>query len=436
MGQGRRTDQIEAAKEVMAKTVPALPKEVRVGLVAYGHRKKGDCADVETLVPSGSNDRDALLKKVAALSPKGKTPMAASIKQTAEALKTKENETIIVLVSDGIETCHEDPCGVVKALKQSGVKFVLHVVGFGVNKKAEAQLSCMAEAGGGKFFTAGDAESLLAVLDTVKKEVAVKVEKAKTETVKAVSKLGKLEITLPKSAEKALAGVRIIRVKDNKKIKESEKVAGTHPLLAGEYKVELLFAQPNYRKPDPADAGVWEVKGGQTTKIELGAVVINIAKGLGEAVAGVSLVDEKTGKDFMSHHPSNNNYYMFKPKATPAGTYTLCFTFGRNKKPSTVVKGVKVEAGKETVVTLDSGIQLKKAKENVQSWQLKPAGGKEVVLDIKRRWDNDYPLWKAFPVQPGSYDLWVTIKGMGEALPAGEGIEIKKGQTLVFNTGL
>ena len=435
-GKAGSQTKIEAAKEVMAKTVPALPKEVRVGLVAYGHRTKGDCADVETLVPSGSTDRDGLLKKVAALNPKGKTPMAASIKQTAEALKTKENETTIVLVSDGIETCHDDPCGVVKALKQSGIKFVLHVVGFGVDKKASDQLACLAEAGGGKFFTAGDAQSLLAVLDTVKKEVAVKVEEAKTKPVQAASKLGKLEIVLPKSAEKALAGVHIIRAKDGKTVKEAQKVAGTHPLLAAEYKVVLLFAQPNYRKPDPAEAGTWEVKGGQTTKLELGAVVINIAKGLGDTVAGVGLVDEKSGKAFMNHHAADNNYYMFMPRAVPPGTYTLTFTFGPSKKQSPVAKDIKVSAGQEAVVTLDSGIQLKKAKENVQSWQLKPAGGKEAVLNVERRWDNDYPLWKAFPIKPGRYDLWVTVKGMAEPLPVGEGIEIKQGQTVVFDTGL
>ena len=40
-GQAGGQSKIEAAKEVMAKAVPALPGEVRLGLVAYGHRKKG-----------------------------------------------------------------------------------------------------------------------------------------------------------------------------------------------------------------------------------------------------------------------------------------------------------------------------------------------------------------------------------------------------------
>lgn len=435
-GKAGNQTKIEAAKQVMQKAVPELPPEVRVGLVAYGHRSKGDCADVETLVEAGSTDRAGLLKKVAALNPKGKTPIASSIKQTVESLKTKENETTIILVSDGIETCHDDPCGVVKALKQSGIKFVLHVVGFDVDAKGKAQLACLAQAGGGKYFSAGDAAGLLAALEAVKKDVSVKVEKAKTTKVKTVSKLGKLQISLPAEAAKSLAGVRIIRVSDGKVLKEAKKVAGTHPLLAGQYKVELLFAQPNYRKPDVAQAGTWEVKGGQTTKLALGAVAINIAKGLGTAVAGVGLVDEKTGTVYVNHLSPDNDYYLFKPRAVPPGTYTLTFTFGNSKGPSPVASGIKVAAGQVATVTLDSGIQLKKSGAAVQSWQLKAAGTDKVVLNIKRRWDNDYPLWRAFPVQPGKYDLWVTVKGMAEPLPVGEGLAIQKGQTLELDTGL
>jgi Ca-activated chloride channel family protein len=181
---------IEVAKEVMASAVTALPKEVRVGLTAYGHRKKGDCTDVEILIPAGSNDRQGLLKKVMSLSPKGKTPIAASIKMVAENLKNKENETTIILVSDGIETCHDDPCGVVKALKQSGIKFIIHVVGFGVDTKATEQLKCIASAGGGRYFGVADASALASAFEAVKEDVTVKVEKAKTTKVKATHQKG------------------------------------------------------------------------------------------------------------------------------------------------------------------------------------------------------------------------------------------------------
>ncbi|MCF8103557.1 MAG: VWA domain-containing protein [Desulfarculaceae bacterium] len=426
---------IEAAKEVMAKAVPALPAEVRLGLVAYGHRKKGDCADVEVLVAPGSGDRAGLLKKVAALSPKGKTPIADSIKQTAELLKSKENETTIVLVSDGIETCEADPCGVVKALKQSGIKFVLQVVGFDVDAGGKAQLECLASAGGGKYFSAGDAAGLMAALEAVKKEVTVKVEAAKTVKTKAKSRLGKLKITVPAEAVKSLAGLKIIRVKDNKLLKNTKSVAGEHPLLAGKYQVVLAFANPNYRKPDDAVVGVYEVKGGEVTEVALGAVAINIAKELTKAVSGVSLVDQKTGKPFVTHDSKNNNYYLFKTRPVPPGDWTLKFQYSNSPAPTVVAKGLKVAAGQTAPATLDSGVALKKAP-GVTGWNLNPAGQDKPLLQVRRRWDNDFPLWKAFAVPPGSYDLYILQKGMTEPLPVGEGLQIKAGKTVLFDAGL
>ncbi|MBU4384396.1 MAG: VWA domain-containing protein [Proteobacteria bacterium] len=434
-GQAGGKAKIAIAKEVMAQAVPGLPAEVRLGLVAYGHRKKGDCSDVEVLVAPGSSDRAGLLNKVQALSPKGKTPIAGSLKQTAEMLKSKENETTIVLVSDGMETCDADPCGVVKALKAGGIKFVLHVVGFDVDAKGKEQLTCLAQAGEGKYFSAGDAAGLLAALEAVKKEVTVKVEAAKTTTTKAKSRLGKLKMSLPADSLKSLAGFRIIRLKDNKVLKEAKKVEGEHPLLAGKYKVVLLFAQPNYRKPDEAVLGEYEIKGGEVTEVVLGAVAINIAKELTQAVEGVSLIDQKSGQPFITHVSRDNDYYMYKTRPVPPGTYALRLHYSLSPEPTVVAKDLKVSAGQTATATVDSGIALKKAP-GVTAWNLHPNGQDKPILQVRRRFDNDFPLWKAFAVPPGSYDLYVLQKGMTEPLPVGEGIKVEKGKTVVFDAGI
>lgn len=43
-----------------------------VGLSAYGHRRKGDCQDIEMLVPVGPVDPTTLKDKINTISPKGK----------------------------------------------------------------------------------------------------------------------------------------------------------------------------------------------------------------------------------------------------------------------------------------------------------------------------------------------------------------------------
>ncbi|MBW1712925.1 MAG: VWA domain-containing protein [Deltaproteobacteria bacterium] len=156
-GQVEGRAKIQIAKEVLADLIQGLPDKVRVGLMAYGHRVKGDCNDVEQIVALGPLDKAGLTAKIEALSPKGKTPLTLSIKKAMDLLKAEEEESTIILVSDGKETCQGDPCALVKELKAAGLKFVLHVIGFDVSKEERNQLECMAQAGGGRYYPAKNA---------------------------------------------------------------------------------------------------------------------------------------------------------------------------------------------------------------------------------------------------------------------------------------
>jgi len=44
---------IQIAREVLKDLLPKFGTHMHLGLSAYGHRKKGDCNDIETLIPIG-----------------------------------------------------------------------------------------------------------------------------------------------------------------------------------------------------------------------------------------------------------------------------------------------------------------------------------------------------------------------------------------------
>lgn len=160
---------ITIAREVVQGLLDDLPAERRLGLVAYGHNRKGDCGDIQTLVPVGT-DRDAIGRAIARINPVGMTPLAAAVEQAAEALKFTENEATVILVSDGQETCHLDPCQAAANLAAMGIGLTVHTVGFGLGAEeagAKGELSCIAEATGGRFFVADDASELRAALDEI-----------------------------------------------------------------------------------------------------------------------------------------------------------------------------------------------------------------------------------------------------------------------------
>ena len=166
-------EKIVAAKRVMKDLITdiELAPESELGLVVYGHRKKGDCQDIEQFDPVVYSERKNLLLQVESISPKGKTPIAATLSTVGESLKNEEGSTSIVLVSDGIESCNQDPCDVAKQLRdQYGIDVTVHVVGFDI-KDGREQLECIANAGGGRYFNAANASELTSAFEDVKAEL-------------------------------------------------------------------------------------------------------------------------------------------------------------------------------------------------------------------------------------------------------------------------
>ena len=75
-------------------------------------------------------------------------------------LRGVEEHTTVVLISDGKETCNADPCAVVGQLRDQGIDIRVHVVGFDVDRAEREQLMCIAEAGGGEYFSADSTAEL------------------------------------------------------------------------------------------------------------------------------------------------------------------------------------------------------------------------------------------------------------------------------------
>ncbi|HMQ88472.1 MAG TPA: VWA domain-containing protein [Flavilitoribacter sp.] len=161
---GDRT-KMEIASTVLAGSLEKLGQEQQVGLVAYGHRQKSDCKDVEFLVGIENTSKKTVADAVKGIKPLGKTPLAYSATQVFDRLRATKTSATVILVTDGIESCDGNICEVVKAAKAEGIDFRLHIVGFGLQPGESAQLECAAKAGDGRYFDAADADGLADVLN-------------------------------------------------------------------------------------------------------------------------------------------------------------------------------------------------------------------------------------------------------------------------------
>lgn len=163
-GQIDGVPKLEIARRVVAEVLAGIDPGVSLGLMAYGHRTRGDCGDIELMVAPAPGTAGAISTAVNAMRFQGRTPLTESVRRAAEILRWSEDPATVVLVTDGIETCEADPCALGRELESSGVHFTAHVVGFGLSREEGAQVACLAEETGGRYVQANDAATLAEAL--------------------------------------------------------------------------------------------------------------------------------------------------------------------------------------------------------------------------------------------------------------------------------
>jgi Mg-chelatase subunit ChlD len=167
-GQIQGRSKMDIAKTTLDEVTYWLPDDLDLALRAYGHTsapKQNNCADSSLLVPFGESNRAYIRQAIAGLRPTGQTPIAYALNQVARDFDASQNDRIVVLVTDGIESCGGDPLAAAFALRQQGI--VVHLIGFGLGNAADedaASLRAIADASGGRYVTAGSAEELKSAL--------------------------------------------------------------------------------------------------------------------------------------------------------------------------------------------------------------------------------------------------------------------------------
>jgi Ca-activated chloride channel family protein len=169
-GQLQGKTKMSIASSVLSNSVNRLPENQKIGLVAYGHRVKGDCKDVEFLVDVSEGTKSKVNSALQAIKPLGMTPLGYSAILVLNKLRETKTKATIILVTDGIESCDGNICDVVRAAKKEGIDFRLHIIGFGLKSGETEQLKCAATTGDGQYYDAADASGLGEVLSEATSE--------------------------------------------------------------------------------------------------------------------------------------------------------------------------------------------------------------------------------------------------------------------------
>lgn len=155
---------IDVAKEILTQLVDSLRSnpDLELALRVYGHRyarQSNNCEDSKLEVPFASKNHDNIINKIKDLVPKGVTPITYSLQQAAGDFPTAQGyRNILILITDGIESCGGDPCTTSKALQSKGVFLRPFIIGLGL--QGGKVLDCA-----GKYFDSDNSNTFNKVLN-------------------------------------------------------------------------------------------------------------------------------------------------------------------------------------------------------------------------------------------------------------------------------
>jgi Ca-activated chloride channel homolog len=161
---------IDEARSALAQVLPNAAKFRHIGLVTYGPGPWNQC-NVKLNFKPMPNAAAPIMSTVNSIVPAGKTPLTEGIEEAAEALDFHTKPGVVVVITDGEETCGRSPCDLGKQLHAAGFKLTVHVVAFKyegyswTGGNSVMDLMCVAEQNGGLYLKANNEEELVEALE-------------------------------------------------------------------------------------------------------------------------------------------------------------------------------------------------------------------------------------------------------------------------------
>jgi Ca-activated chloride channel family protein len=137
---------LSIARSILARIVDSLRQNSKIDLAlrVYGHQfppGQNNCKDTKLEVPFGSKNHSLIIEKINQIKPKGVTPISYALQQAAADFPVQPGyRNILILITDGIESCGGDPCATSAALQKRGVFLQPYIIGLGMT--AEKSLDC------------------------------------------------------------------------------------------------------------------------------------------------------------------------------------------------------------------------------------------------------------------------------------------------------
>jgi Ca-activated chloride channel family protein len=156
---------IDEVRKALGQVLPTAAKFRKIGLITYGPGPYQQCNVRVNYQPMWQATKP-IMSSVNRLTPAGKTPLVQAVKTAAAVLGYPDKPGIVVLVTDGEETCGGTPCELGKLIKTKG-RLTVHVIGYQLGNfrwtgaQSYLDVKCLAEETGGHYVTAETRQDLV-----------------------------------------------------------------------------------------------------------------------------------------------------------------------------------------------------------------------------------------------------------------------------------
>jgi hypothetical protein len=151
---------IDLAKQTLSKlTSTTIPQGTPFALRVLGREVDSCQTDLE--IPLAPLNAGAVASRIAKLDSKNnaRTPLGASLDKVPEDLRAAKGDRLVIILTDGDETCGGDPGAAMEKLTKAGLR--VNIVGFAIDDaKLAGTLRHWADVAGGSYFEAKDAGTL------------------------------------------------------------------------------------------------------------------------------------------------------------------------------------------------------------------------------------------------------------------------------------
>lgn len=413
---GGKQTRMDVAKRILAETADSLKgsPQLELGLRVYGHlypSRQNNCTDSRLEVPFSKDNHELIKTKLHQITPQGNTPIAYSLEQAAGDFPVASGyRNIIIIITDGIESCDGDPCAVSLGLQKKNIFLKPFVIALGDQTGFQHQFDCIG--------TTFDATSIVEFRKSLGKALKQSLGKT-TVSVELLNEARKpVETDINLTFQNSFTGEAVynfVHYRDSRGLTDTLQI---DPVLSYNMLVQTL---------PPLGLQDIQFTGGEHNTIHVkvteGDLKI-LQKSFQEYKNGVQALIRKSGKPEIFHAQPMGSTVSYLSGLYDIEVLTL---------PRTNFRKVEILPGKETILELPSpGIANIRADFSGIG-DVYAVDSKGMQQELIYKLDEKTPV-NSFALQPGNYRLVFRAKNAkGSKFTKVRDFEIHSGKSVNIN---